>query len=121
VLPTLAAARGLRPEESRGVRRLLISLTSVLILFFSSFLAAAGLRTFIVLNKADLLDPGCAQDLSTIYNSEIVTDMCVKASAACGVPGNNVFPMKSYSNEFDCNFKVSSRGELTFEASAPWS
>jgi hypothetical protein len=71
-------------------------------------LVFVGLRTFIVLNKADLLDPSCVQDLSTIDYSEIVTDMCVKASAACGVPGSNVFPMKSYSNEFDRDCKVSS-------------
>jgi hypothetical protein len=65
------------------------------------------LRTLVVLNKIDSLDPECASDLSTIYTSSKVLKMCCEASAACGVPINNVFPMKSYSNEYDTDYHVS--------------
>jgi hypothetical protein len=64
------------------------------------------LRTLVVLNKVDSLDPECASDLSTIYTSPKVLKMCCEASAACGVPVNNVFPMKSYSNEYEPDYRV---------------
>ena len=65
------------------------------------------LRTFVVLNKVDTVEPACAKDLSAIYSSEKVAMLCAEASAACGVPTNNVFPMKSYSGEYKTDFRVS--------------
>ena len=59
-----------------------------------------------MLNKVDAIDPACAEDLSNIYSSNKIATMCAEASAACGVPVNNVFPMKSYSSEYNTDYRV---------------
>ena len=59
-----------------------------------------------MLNKVDAIDPACAEDLSNIYSSDKIATMCAEASAACGVPVNNVFPMKSYSSEYETDYRV---------------
>lgn len=59
-----------------------------------------------MLNKVDTLDPDLAGNPEGIYQSAEVQEMCGRASEACGVPANDVFPVKSYSREFDVDYRV---------------
>lgn len=67
------------------------------------------IRTLLVLNKVDVLDPDLVAKPEGIYHSAKVQDMCGRASEACGVPAKDVFPVKSYNREFDVDYRVRNR------------